>query len=161
MEKPVTVEEFFARARSCIPSDVRIDDNAVGLRLAVESVRKTGGTTQVRLVAYSIDRAIDFYLPIYRLSAGRWLINDKGRAYLLDEQCREHKLNDRKPSASYSSDPSGKPQIPHDGRIRLNPGQAFETTLVFPPLPDETRIGALVYEGNALPFILHSETRNR
>jgi hypothetical protein len=104
----------------------------------------------VRLVAYAMDEAVDFYLPIYRLSAGRWLINEKGRAYLLDERCREFKLKDRKmPSIS-----SGEQRVPLDGRIRLNPGQAFEATLVFPRLFDQTRIGALVYDGRVLPFTL-------
>jgi hypothetical protein len=103
------------------------------------------------LVAYASDEAVDFHLPIYRMSAGRWLINEKGRAYLLDERCREFKLNGRKPSAGSFW---GGRKVPLDGLVRLNPGQAFEATLIFPPLPDQTRVGALVYEGRVLPFAL-------
>lgn len=99
------------------------------------SITNATNATHVRLVAYVLDEAVDFDLPVYRLSAGRWLINEKGRAYLLDEQCREFKLKDRK---SYSSS-FGEQQIPLDGRIRLSPGQAFEATLVFHRLSDQTR----------------------
>ncbi|HKQ80492.1 MAG TPA: hypothetical protein VJ810_42750, partial [Blastocatellia bacterium] len=104
---------------------------------------------------------VDFYLPIYLLSAGRWVINEKGRAYLLNEQCREFKLYESKPSSTSSSIFWEGGRIPQGGRIRLNPGQVFETTLVFPPLPDQTRVGALVYDGRFLPFTLLTETQRR
>ncbi|MBO0726695.1 MAG: hypothetical protein J2P52_13915 [Blastocatellia bacterium] len=120
--------------------------------MAVESVVSDRRATSVRLVAYAPDEAMDFYLPIYRMSAGRWSINETGRAYLLDEQCREFRLNDNKPSPKSSLIFWGGGRIPEGGRIRLKPGQVFETTLLFPPLPDQTRIGALVYDGRLLPF---------
>ena len=148
-EKRAAVDEFFTRARSCWPND-----GEGAATLAIESVVSDGKATRVRLVAYSRDEAVDFYLPIYRMSAGRWSINEKGRVYLLDEQCREFKLNDSKPSSSSSLTFWGGGQIPQGGRIRLKPGQAFETTLVFPPLPDRVRVGALVYGGRVLPFAL-------
>jgi len=161
VEKRAAVDEFFARARSCWPSNEGKSDDARGLKLAVESVVSDANATNVRLVAFARDAAVDFYLPIYRLSAGRWLINEKGRAYLLNEQCREFKLNESKPSSSSSSIFWGGGQIPEGGRIRLNPGQLFEVTLVFPPLPDRTRVGALVYDGRVLPFTLLTETQRR
>jgi len=122
--------------------------------LAIESVVSDKTATRVRLVAYARDEAVDFYLPVYRMSAGRWLINEKGRVYLLDEQCREFRLNDAKPSPGSLSDFLGGEKIPPDGRIRLRPGQAFEATLIFPPWADRARVGALFYDGRVLPFAL-------
>ena len=146
-EKRAAVDEFFTKARSCWPND-----GESSAPLAVESVVSDKNATRVRLIAYARDEAVDYYLPVYRMSAGRWLINEKGRVYLLDEQCREFKLNDSKPSSSSSLTFWGGGQIPEGGRIRLKPGQAFEATLAFPPLPDRARVGALVYDGRVLPF---------
>ena len=146
-EKRAAVDEFFTQARSCWPND-----GESAAPLAIESVVSDKNVTRVRLIAYARDEAVDFYLPVYRMSAGRWLINEKGRAYLLDEQCREFKLNGARPSAGSISDFLGGEKIPPDGRIRLKPGQVFETTLAFPPFPDRTRVGALVYGGRVLPF---------
>jgi hypothetical protein len=148
-EKRAAVDEFFTRARSCWPSD-----GESAAPLAVESVVSDKNATSVRLAAYARDEAVDFYLPIYRLSAGRWSINEKGRAYLLDEQCREFNLNDSKPSPKSSLIFWGGGRIPEGGRIRLKPGQVFELTLVFPSMLDRTRVGALVYDGRVLPFAL-------
>jgi hypothetical protein len=151
-EKKAAVDEFFAGARSCWPSDESDGEDAANPRLAVESVMSDGKATLVRLVVYAPDTAVDFYTPIYRLSAGRWSVNDKGRVYLLDEQCREFRLNESKPSPRSALTFWGGGQIPEGGRIRLKPGQVFETTLAFPPFPDRTRVGALVYGGRVLPF---------
>ena len=148
-EKRAAVDEFFTQARSCWPND-----GESAAPLAVESVVSDKNATRVRLIAYARDEAVDFYLPVYRMSAGRWLINEKGRVYLLDERCRDFKLNDAKPSPGSLSDFLGGEKIPPDGRIRLKPGQAFEATLVFPPLLDRARVGALVYDGRVLPFAL-------
>ena len=148
-EKRAAVDEFFTQARSCWPKD-----GESGTPLAVGSVVGEKNATRVRLIAYARDEAVDFYLPVYRMSAGRWLINEKGRVYLLDEQCREFKLNDATPSPGSLSDFLGGEKIPPDGRIRLKPGQAFEATLLFPPAPDRARVGALVYDGRVLPFAL-------
>lgn len=148
------VAEFFARARSCWPPS----EDTGSLKLAIASVVNAGNEARVRLVAYALDEAVDFHLPVYRLSAGRWLINENGRAYLLDERCREFKLKDRKSSGDSFG---GGRKVPRDGIVRLNPGQAFEATLVFPPLPDQTKIGALVYEGHVLPFALNTEAQRR
>ena len=154
-EKKAAVDEFFAGARSCRPPDASAGEEAGAPRLAVESIVSNGKATLVRLVAYAPDEEVDFYLPIYRRSAGRWLINEKGRVYLLDEECRELRLNESNPSPKSSLIFWGGGQIPEGGRIRLKPGQAFETTLDFPRFPDRTRVGALVYGGRVLPFALN------
>jgi hypothetical protein len=154
-EKKAAVDEFFASARSCWPSDVADGEGGNIPRLAIESVVSDGNATLVRVVAYAPDEAADFYVPIYRLSAGRWSVNEKGRVYLVDEQCRELRLNESKPSPKSSLIFWGGGQIPEGGQIRLKPGQAFETTLSFPPFPDRTRVGALVYGGRVLPFALN------
>jgi len=126
VEKKTAVDEYFARAKSCWPSDGSDGKDAGSLKLSVESVVSAENATNVRMVAYARDEAVDFYLPIYRLSAGRWLINEKGRAYLLNEQCREFKLNDSKPSSSSASIFWGGGQIPQDGRIRLILGRRLK-----------------------------------
>jgi hypothetical protein len=149
-EKKAAVDEFFTRARSCWPKN-----SEEAAPLAIESVVSDANETRVRLIAHARDEPVDFYLPIYRMSAGRWLINEKGRAYLINEECREFKLNDSKPSPGSSSTFWGGGRIPEGGRVRLNPGQAFDMTLVFPPLPDRTRVGALIYDGRVLPFTLN------
>jgi hypothetical protein len=141
------IDEFFVKARSCVPASEPEDK----LKLAIAQVTDQPNGTNVRLVAYALDEAVDFYFPVYLMSAGRWLINDKGRAYLLDEHCREFNLKDRKSSF-------GERKIPREGRIRLDPGQAFEVTLIFNRLSDQTRVGALIYAGRVLPFTLHTET---
>src|SRR5262245_3452688 len=112
-EKRAAVDEFFTQARSCWPND-----SESAATLAIESIVSEKNASRVLLIAYARDEAVDFYLPIYRLSAGRWLINEKGRAYLLDEQCREFKLNGAKPSAGSLSDFLGGGKVPPDGRIR-------------------------------------------
>src|SRR5262245_35994995 len=148
-EKRAAIDEFFTQARSCWPND-----GESSAPLAIESVVSDKNATRVRLIAYARDEAVDFYQPIYRMSAGRWSINEKGRVYLLDEQCREFKLSDSKPSQSSSLIFWGGGRIPEGGRIRLKPGQAFEATLIFPTLLDRARVGALVYDGRVLPFTL-------
>jgi hypothetical protein len=142
------IDEFFVKARSCVPASEPEDK----LKLAIAQVTNQPDATRVRLAAYALDEAVDFDFPVYLMSAGRWVINEKGRAYLLNEQCREFVLKDRKSSF-------GGRKIPREGRIRLNPGQAFEVTLVFNRLPDQTRVGALIYAGRVLPFTLHAEAQ--
>ncbi len=142
------IDEFFVKARSCVPASEPEDK----LKLAITQVTNQPNATHVRLVAYALDEAVDFDFPVYLMSAGRWLINEKGRTYLLNEQCREFILKDRKSSF-------GERKIPREGRVKLNPGQAFEVTLIFNRLPDQTRVGALVYNGRVLPFTLHTEAQ--
>lgn len=143
-ERHRAFSETVAKIQSCAP-DNPPEEN---VKLAIASVARQPTETTLRLVAYSLDKPADFDLPVYLLSRGRWLINEKGRAYLLDEQCREYKLKDRNSS-------TGR-EIPLDGRIRLDTGQAFEAILRFPRLPDEVQMGVLVYGQQVLPFLISS-----
>ena len=100
--------------------------------------------TTVRLVAYSKSEQLDFHLPVYLMSRGRWIINDQARAYLLDEKCREYRLNGRKSTEEMPA--------PRDGIVQLKPNSVFETILEFPPLDDDVKAGVLVYGLHVLPF---------
>ncbi len=131
-----------ARLGSCLP-EAEPEDS---LKLAITAVTRTREETSLRLVAYTISEPADFYLPVYLMSRGRWLINEQGRAYLLDEQCREYKLKGRRI-------PAGKTASPQ-GLVQLKAGQAFELTLSFPPLPETVQAGALIYGKRVLPFSL-------
>ena len=131
-----------SKLQACAPGDEAEDD----VRLAIASVTRQANETSMRLVAYAPDKPVEFDLPAYSLSRGRWLIRETGRAYVLDEQCREYKLKERKSVAGRESPP--------DGRISLAAGQAIEATLSFPALPDDVRMGVLVYGRRALPFLL-------
>jgi hypothetical protein len=136
-----------AKQRACLP-DSKPES---AFKLAIASVSRQSDETSVRLVAYTTSAPADFDTPVYLMSRGRWLINEQGRAYLLDEECREYKLKGRREMAGPTPTPTG--------RVRLGPGQAFEITLSFPRLPDETREGALVYGQWVLPFSLLIEAR--
>jgi hypothetical protein len=146
-ERRAAVESTISKIRSCAPEN-RPDDK---LKLAIANVKIEPQHTSVRLVAYAFDQAIDFDLPVYIMSRGRWMINDVGRAYLLDEHCSEYRLRDRRSSSGQA--------VPLDGRIRLNPGQAFEAILNFQRLPDQTRMGVLVYGNNTLSFMLWDQAQ--
>ncbi len=115
-------------------------------QLAIAEITRQPQATSVRLVALAGKEAVEFYMPVYLLSRGRWLINERERAYLLDENCREYKLQDRKTL-------DGQP-FPPTGKVSLKPGEAFAFKLSFQVLPAETRLGALVYGAKALPFAL-------
>jgi len=136
-----------AKLRSCLPTA----EPEGSYQLAIAAVTRGPDETKVRLVAYAAGGPADFDLPAYLMSRGRWLINERGRAYLLDEQCREYKLKGRQPTA-------GQVEA-KNGRVPLKPGEAFELTLSFPRLPDEAQEGVLVYGTRVLPFSLLIETR--
>ncbi|MCI0338246.1 MAG: hypothetical protein L0226_11755 [Acidobacteria bacterium] len=150
MEKRQDLSQTIAKLRSCVPDD-KDGKEVTKLNLAVAEVVNNTNETAVRIVVYAIDEAVDFDFPVYSLSRGRWLINEKGRAYLLDEQCREYKLKDRRSMSGQA--------IPLDGRISLNPGQAFEALLSFPRLSDQTQMGVLVYGDQAFPFSLWAKSQ--
>ena len=137
-----------AKLRACLPEHAPAEG---GPGLAIAAVTREPSETRVRLVAYAVGEAADFDLPVYLMSRGRWLINDVGRAYLLDGQCREYKLKDRRPAE--------RQKEAKNGRVRLERGEAFEVWLSFPRLPDEAHEGALVYGRRVLPFWLLSEPR--
>jgi hypothetical protein len=131
-----------ARFNGCLPKA----EPEGSLRLAIVSVENLPEGTRVRLVAYAVGQTVDFNLPVYWMSRGQWLIEERARAYLLDGHCREYKLKDRKTTAGMTA--------PIDGRLQLKPGTAFETTLIFPALRDDSREGALIYDAHVLPFSL-------
>lgn len=130
------------KLQACAPGDEAEGD----ITLAIASITRKANETSVRLVAYALDQPVEFDLPTYSLSRGRWLIRETGRTYMLDEQCREYKLKERKSVAGRESPP--------DGRISLAAGQVIEATLSFPALPEDVQMGVLVYGRRALPFLL-------
>jgi hypothetical protein len=130
------------RLSQCAP---KTSDNAK-LKLAIAEITSEPLETNVHLVAYATSEPVEFYLPIYLMSRGRWTINETERVYLLDESCREYKLKERKLTNTKAPPPAG--------RLNLKPGEAFEFKLGFPRLPDETRLGALVYGSTVIPFSL-------
>ena len=131
-----------ARLQGCLKTPVTNNS----LQFAITEINRQPNATSVQLVALAGKEAVEFYLPVYLMSRGRWLINEKERAYLLDENCREYKLQDRKTL-------DGKP-FPPEGKVSLKPGEAFAFKLSFQALPDETRLGVLLYGTNAVPFAI-------
>ena len=112
--------------------------------LAITSIDVLENKTTVHLLAYSKSEQLDFHLPVYLMSRGRWMINDQARAYLLDEKCREYRLNGRKSTEEMPA--------PRDGIVQLKPNSVFETILEFPPLDDDVKAGVLVYGLHVIPF---------
>jgi hypothetical protein len=149
-ERRAAISDTLAKLRSCAPESAN-DAAGSNLRLTISSIALNPNETSLRLLAFAPAEAVVFDLPVYYLSRGRWLINEKGRAYLLDEDCREYKLRDKKISAGQTAS--------QDGKIKLNPGQASEVTLSFPRLPDRTRMGLLIYGDRVLPFTLWDKSR--
>ena len=136
------------RSLSCAPRTAA----ATNLSLAIVSIEPLENKTRIRLVAYAKNEPINFYLPVYLMSRGRWLINDRARAYLLDEKCREYRLNDRKSTEEMPA--------PIDGQIELQARTAFETILEFPPLARDINAGLLVYDSYVVPFTLLQSLAN-
>ena len=141
-ERHAAVKTTLDKLSQCVPTATANDK----LKFAIAEITRQPSETSVRLVAYATNEPVDFYLPVYLMSRGRWLIQEQARAYLLDESCREYKLKDRK-----SID--GQP-LPLDGKRSLKPGEAFEVKLSFPRLSEETRLGALIYGSTVIPFSL-------
>lgn len=126
---------------------VRASQPVAGVRLAVVSFSREKEEARLRLVAYNpaaaagqpdkSEGAVEFDAPSYLMSRGRWLINDSGRVYLIDERCREYKLKNRQLTLRQSE--------AKNGRIRLEPGAACEMILSFARLPDDVQDVLLVY----------------
>ncbi|MBI1766134.1 MAG: hypothetical protein HYR56_32420 [Acidobacteria bacterium] len=141
-ERQTAVQVTLARVQGCLKQTA---PNAA-LPVAVAEITRLPQETRVRLVAFASQEAVELNLPVYLLSRGRWLIDEKERVYLLDENCREYKLQDRKTM-------DGQP-FPATGKVSLKAGEAFTFKLSFQALPAETRVGALVYGTTVLPFAL-------
>ncbi|MFN7947120.1 MAG: hypothetical protein U0Z53_17340 [Blastocatellia bacterium] len=126
---------------------MRASQPVAGVRLAVVSFSREKEEARLRLVAYNpaaaagqpdkSEGAVEFDAPSYLMSRGRWLINDSGRVYLIDERCREYKLKNRQLTLRQSE--------AKNGRIRLEPGAACEMILSFARLPDDVQDVLLVY----------------
>lgn len=144
--RPVTPPKLPEPKRSlnCVPRSLTPDKN---LSLAIVAISVTENKTRVKLVAYAPSEPVDFYLPVYLMSRGRWtLADDRERPYLLDENCRNYKLNDRKSTENMKA--------PQDGKVSLKPQSSFETILEFPPLRADVNSGVLVYDKYVVPFTL-------
>jgi hypothetical protein len=148
-EKRQALNEALGKLRSCAP-DQKADDR---LKIAIAGVTVDQGETAVRIVVYAPEQDIDFDLPVYWMSRGRWLINEQERTYLLDERCREYKLKGRRSATTET--------LPPNGRIRVNRGHAFEAILSFPSLSDQTQIGILVYGDRTIPFWLLNQQQSQ
>ena len=132
------------RTLNCVPRNLSPDKR---LSLAIVSIAVADNKTSVKLVAYAPSEPVDFYLPVYLMSRGRWTIGeDQERPYLLDENCRSYKLTDRRSTANMKA--------PQDGMIPLKPQSSFETILEFPALGPEVGSGVLVYDDFVVPFTL-------
>ena len=145
-EKREALATARARLRSCLP-EAEPEGN---VRLAVSAVERHGDSLKLRLIIYVVgaigEAETDFYLPAYWMSRGRWLINERGRAYLLDADCREYNLKDRRESLG--------PSVATNGQVKLKPGGMVETTLEFQHLAADAREAVLVYGARVIPFSL-------
>jgi hypothetical protein len=131
-------------------------------KLAVVSITHQGEETLVNIVAFNpadvvadknsatsktspkgSPRIIDFDAPVYLMSRGRWLLNETGRVYLIDENCREYKLRDRKFLMRQATAKSG--------RVQLAPGEACEVQLSFGRVSETAQGLLLVYGQHILP----------
>ena len=129
-----------AKLKSCTP-DYQPDSK---VQLSVLEIWNEGNQTKAKAVFTAPNEAAEFYLPQYLMSRGRWLMNERWRAYLRDERCREYKLEDRTPKNP------GK--IPDSGLIKLKANEKYEVTLSFAKLSEETSKGILVYGQWVLPI---------
>lgn len=125
------------------------------IRLAVVSLARTREETVVRLAAYNYadpsaketpadTRSVDFDVPNYLMSRGRWLLNESGRVYLMDERCRQYKLVNRKLTMRQTE--------AVNGRIEIKPGEVCEVLLSFTRLPEDVQTAVLVYGSQVLPL---------
>jgi hypothetical protein len=146
-ESTPTDEETMAKLQACAPQTDADGD----IQLTIRSVSLEAQATKVTVSAAAPGGPAVFDWPVYRLSSGRWLIGGRGRAYLLDEACREYKLKDRKSVPGF--------EIPLEGRVELKPDRPFEAVLVFPRVAERARVGLLVYDGRSLPLRFGADGR--
>jgi len=129
------------RMRACLPPR-RYRKNDGHIRMAVTELSRLAVETKVRIVAYAGEEPGVFDLPVYSLSRGRWLISETGRAFLIDQNCRQYRLKGR----------SSTRGIPLNGRIELQPRQSFEADLSFPRLSERPYLLIMVYGDLILPL---------
>ena len=137
-----TEAEKQAKLKSCTP-DYQPDSK---IQLSVLEIWNEGNQTKAKAVFTAPNEAVEFYLPQYSMSRGRWLMNERWRAYLRDERCREYKLEDRTPK--------NNSKIPDSGLIKLRANEKYEVTLSFAKLSEETSKGILVYGQWILPITI-------
>jgi len=128
-------------------------DDRNSARLAIRSVERLPEKTLLNLVAYAGAEPVDFLLPLYSLSRGRWLLEEPdrkepdpdnpGRVFLIDQNCREYRLNDVEFQHGRT-----KP-----GTIRLAANHAVEGSIRFPPLSPSARFGILIYGRHRIPVV--------
>lgn len=150
-EKPLPAIETLA----CVPKN----EPSPGPAFSIVSAMETAEHIRLRILVKAGEEAAVFQLPVYRMSAGRWLIGNAGRTYLIDELCREYRLKDRKSVTAAG--------IPLDGKIPLRPEESYEADLLFPKLihplkldpahPEKPVRLVLVYEKRVLAFSLSPE----
>jgi hypothetical protein len=138
----LTEAEKMAKLKSCTP-DYQPDSK---IKLSVSEIWSEGNQTKARVVFTAPPEAAEFYLPQYLMSRGRWLMNERWRAYIRDENCKEVKLQDRTPQSA--------DKIPDSGLIKLKANEKYEVILSFAKLPEESSKGILVYGQWVLPVAL-------
>ncbi len=143
-ENPVPVAaptalEKQAKLKSCTP-DYQPESK---IKLSVSEIWNEVNQTKVRVVFTAPNEAAEFYLPQYLMSRGRWLMNERWRAYIRDENCKEVKLQDRTPKSTE--------KIPDSGLIKLKTNERYEVVLSFAKLPEGSSKGILVYGQWVLP----------
>ncbi len=135
---PSRGERWFAE---CAPPSSR---PPLAVRLAIDSVERTRTGTTLRIVAYTTSEPGILQLPLYTMSRGRWSIGEKGRAFLLDEECRSYPLLD----VTFKGPRIGP------GQIRLARRQSLDGTLRFPPLSGRSQMALLCYDTLQIPFLV-------
>ena len=116
----------------------------LAVRLAIDSVERTRTGTTLRIVAYTTSEPGILQLPLYTMSRGRWSIGEKGRVFLLDEECRSYPLLD----VTFDGPRIGP------GQIRLARRQSLDGTLRFPPLSGRSQMALLFYDTLQVPFLV-------
>ena len=128
-------------------------DDRNSARLAIRSVERLPEKTLLNLVVYAGAEPVEFSLPLYSLSRGRWLLEEPDpkeqardnpdRVYLVDQDCREYRLNDVEFQQRRT-----KPGI-----IRLAANHAVEGSIRFPPLSPSATFGILIYGRHRIPVV--------
>lgn len=141
---PPSEVEKRAKLKSCTP-DFQPDSK---IQLSVLEIWSEGNQTKAKVVFTAPNEAAEFYLPQYSMSRGRWLMNERWRAYIRDEYCKEYKLEDRTPKNSS--------KIPDNGLIKLKANEKYEVILSFAKLSGESSKGILAYGQWIVPVAIRN-----